>query len=318
MYITWADAVEEGLRLVADLEVNESEIQRDKQEPRDVGSIFARLNALNDERRALEASQQGSVKEADLKGGEAGVPSCRSEPGEIDITQGGVRVCPICRVSVNETLAKGCAISLERCDLAALRATISDKLAKAAQFAREADNAAQEAKRFEALVNQLGPRQHALEAEAKSADAVSRAAQAAAKDVQDRIYRARRILDDVRSLREAETAARPAPPATAALDAVRAQLEAGRSRARAAIRTLEERYQGIMAAWLRHARRRLHRGGLRRRGLKALVVEGRSQEQQGSRESHRRERPQGAQSRQWQMHPGLAGFRREPPARKQR
>jgi hypothetical protein len=81
MYITWADAVEEGLRLVADLEVNESEIQRDKQEPRDVGSIFARLNALNDERRALEASQQGSVKEADLKGGEAGVPSCRSEPG---------------------------------------------------------------------------------------------------------------------------------------------------------------------------------------------------------------------------------------------
>lgn len=43
---------------------------------------------------------------------------------------------------------------------------------------------------------------------------------------------------------------KPAPPATAALDAVRAQLEAGRSRVGAAIRTLEERYQGIMAAWL--------------------------------------------------------------------
>ena len=34
------------------------------------------------------------------------------------------------------------------------------------------------------------------------------------------------------------------------MDAVRAQLDAGRSRARVAIRTLEERYQGIMAAWL--------------------------------------------------------------------
>ena len=218
--------------------------------PPEVGSIFARLNALNEERRALEASQQGSVKEADLKQGEAERYRAEANLGEIDITQGRVRVCPICRVSVDETLARDCGISLERCDLAALKATITDKLAKAARLAGEADNAAQEAKRFEALVNQLGPRQQALEAEAKSADAISRAAQAAAKDVQDRIYRERRVLDDVRSLREAETAAKPAPPATAALDAVRAQLEAGRSRAPAAIRTLEERYQGIMAAWL--------------------------------------------------------------------
>jgi hypothetical protein len=37
---------------------------------------------------------------------------------------------------------------------------------------------------------------------------------------------------------------------TTALEAVRTQMESGRSRARAAIRTLEERYQGIMAAWL--------------------------------------------------------------------
>jgi hypothetical protein len=42
--------------------------------------------------------------------------------------------------------------------------------------------------------------------EAKVADAASRAAQAAAKKVQDRIYRARRTLDDVRALRESEAA----------------------------------------------------------------------------------------------------------------
>ncbi|MES0175394.1 hypothetical protein [Mesorhizobium sp. M0006] len=225
-------------------------MRADLPKPPDVGSIFARLNALNEERRALEANQQGSVKEADLKQGEAERYRAEASLGEIDITQGGVRVCPICRVSVDETLAKGCGISLERCDLATLKATIADKRGKAAELAGEANNAAQEAKRFEALINQLRPRQQALEAEAKSADAVSRAVQAAAKDVQDRIYRARRTVDDVRSLREAEASSKPAPPATAALDAVRAQLEAGRSRARAAIRTLEERYQGIMAAWL--------------------------------------------------------------------
>lgn len=218
--------------------------------PPDVGSIFARLSALNDERRTLEAKQQEAVKEAALKRGEAERFRAEASLGEIDITQGGVRVCPVCRINVDETLAKGCGISLERCDLEALKASIADKRATAARLDGEANGANEAAKRFEALINQLAPRQQELESEAESADAVSRAAQSAAKDVQDRIYRARRILDDVRSLRDTEAAAKPTPPATAALDAVRAQLEAGRSRARAAIRTLEERYQGIMAAWL--------------------------------------------------------------------
>ncbi|OZA92179.1 MAG: hypothetical protein B7X76_00695 [Azorhizobium sp. 39-67-5] len=240
---------QKGLVSLAEAALAEA-MRADLPKPPDVGSIFARLNALNEERRALEAKQQGAVKEADVKRGEAERYSAEANLGEIDISQGRVRVCPICRVSVDEVRAKGCGISLERCDLDALRATVADKLGKAAQLAGEADNATQEAKRLEALIIQLGPRQQALEGEAKGADAVSRAAQAAAKNVQDRIYRARRILDDVRSLRDAETAAKPAPPATAALDAVRAQLEAGRSRARAAIRTLEEQYQGIMAAWL--------------------------------------------------------------------
>ena len=218
--------------------------------PPEVGSIFARLNALNDERRALEAKHQESAKEAELKRGEAERYRAEANVGEMDITHGGVRVCPVCRVNVDETLAKGCGISLERCDLGALRASITDKRATATRLDGEATGATQEANRLEALINQLAPRQQELEQEARNADAVSRAAQSAAKDVQDRIYRERRVLDDVRSFRETEAAAKPTPPATAALDAVRAQLEAGRSRARTAIRTLEERYQGIMAAWL--------------------------------------------------------------------
>ena len=70
------------------------------------------------------------------------------------------------------------------------------------------------------------------------------ATQAAAKAVQDRVYRARRALDDVRTLREGEAATRHTAPATAALESVRAQMKSGLSRARAAIRTLEEKYQG--------------------------------------------------------------------------
>lgn len=225
-------------------------MRTDLPKPPDVGSIFTRLNSLNEERGALVAKRQQLENQGRLKRDEAGRYRSEANLGEIDITQGRIRVCPVCRVSIDEVKAKGCGISLEACDLSALKAAIADKQKKAAELDAEANGADQEAKRVEAQIQQLGPRRQALEAEAKAADATSRAAQAAAKEVQDRIYRARRILDDARSLRVSEKAAKPTPPGTAALEAVRAQLDSGRSRARAAIRTLEERYQGIMAAWL--------------------------------------------------------------------
>lgn len=225
-------------------------MRADLPKPPDVGSIFARQKALNEEHETLTAKRQESENEARFKRGEAERYRSEASQGEIDISQGGIRVCPVCRVSIDEVKAKGCKIALERCDLPAIRAAIEEKQKKAAELDSEASAAEQEAKRIEALIQQLEPRKQALEAEAKAADAASRAAQAAAKAVQDRVYRARRTLDDVRSLREGQAAAKLTPPATPELEAVRGQLDAGRARARSAIRTLEERYQGVMAAWL--------------------------------------------------------------------
>ncbi|WP_372090744.1 hypothetical protein P7L79_17235 [Tistrella mobilis] len=216
----------------------------------DVGSIFERQKALNNERDELVARRQALEKEVDPKRLEANHLRSEANLGEIDITQGGIRVCPVCRIGIDEVKAKGCGISLEPCDLSALKAAIAEKQKKAAELDAEANAAEQEANRIGSLIQQLEPRKQALEVEAKTAAAASSVAQAAAKAVQDRVYRARRTLDDVRTLRESEAATKPAAPATAALEAVRAQLDAGRSRARAAIRTLEEKYQGIMAAWL--------------------------------------------------------------------
>ncbi|MER2508274.1 MAG: DUF2326 domain-containing protein [Amaricoccus sp.] len=238
-----------GLISLAEAALAEA-MRADLPEPPDVGSIFERLKALNDERDELVGRRQLIEKEVEPKRVEANHLRSEASLGEIDITQGRVRVCQICRVQVDEVLAKGCGISLERCDLPAIKAAIVEKQKRAAKLDSDANAAEQEAKRIEALIQQLEPRKRALEAEAKTADAASSAAQTAAKAVQDRVYRARRTLDDVRSLRETEAATKPTASATAALEMVRAQLDAGRSRARAAIRTLEERYQGIMAAWL--------------------------------------------------------------------
>lgn len=218
--------------------------------PPDVGAIFARQQALNAERETLTTKQQQLDNDSRFKRGEAERYRSEANLGEIDITQGRIRVCPVCRVNIDEIKANGCGISLEPCDLAALKSVIADKQKKAADLDAEAGGAEQESKLAGAQIQQLEPKLLALEAEVKTADGATRAAQAVTKEIQDRIYRARRTLDDVRALRESAKNEKPAPSGTAALDAVRAQLDAGRSRARVAIRTLEERYQGIMAAWL--------------------------------------------------------------------
>lgn len=225
-------------------------IRADLPKSPDVGSIFERLKALNDERDELVAKRQAFEKDVEPKRIAASHLRSEANLGEIDITQGGIRVCPVCRIGIDEVKARGCSISLEPCDLPALKAAIAEKQRKAAELDSAANTAEQEAKRIGSLIQQLEPRKQALEAEAKTATAASSAAQAAAKAVQDRVYRARRTLDDVRALRDGEAMTRPTASSTAALEAIRAQLDAGRSRARAAIRTLEEKYQGIMAAWL--------------------------------------------------------------------
>jgi hypothetical protein len=218
--------------------------------PPDVADIFGRLDALGKERAELVARQQQHINGAAAKRKEAEHLRSEANRGEIDITQGGIRVCPICRVSVDEVLAKGCGISLQSCDVVALRAAISAKQSKADNLDAEAVTAEQESNRVNALIEQLAPRQLVLEQESKSADDNNRAAQAAAQAVQDKVYKARRLLDDLRGLQVAEPAGTSTTSATRELETARANLEAGRSRAQAAIGTLEERYRGVMAAWL--------------------------------------------------------------------
>ncbi len=218
--------------------------------PPDVGAIFARQQALNAERETTDDKQQRLDNDARFKRGEAERYRSEANLGEIDITQGRIRVCRCAGSASTRSRRTDAEISLEPCDLATLKSAIADKQKKAADLDAEAGGAEQESKHVGVQIQQLEAKRLALEAEVKTADDATRAAQAVTKEIQDRIYRARRTLEDARSLRESAKNEKPAPSGTAALDAVRAQLDAGRTRARVAIRTLEERYQGIMAAWL--------------------------------------------------------------------
>ena len=103
---------QEGLVSLADAALANA-MRTDLPKPPDVGSIFARLNALNEEHGAFVAKQQRVENEGRLKRDEAGRYRAEANLGVIDITQGRIRVCPVCKVSVDEVKAKGCCISLE-------------------------------------------------------------------------------------------------------------------------------------------------------------------------------------------------------------
>lgn len=216
----------------------------------DVSALFTRLAKLNSRRAAHIEDRQKLEGDVERKRGEAGRLRSEVSLGEIDIAQGHVRVCTICRVPVDEVLAKGCGISMEKCDVRAIKNDIAEKQNLAARLDREAQDAETEVKRIAAMVDQIDQEIQKIDGQAKNADAKVRAAQQVTTTIQDRVYRAKRVLDDARALRQSVATTKPVPPTPDELQAVRTQLDQGRKRAQQAIRTLEERYRGIMSAWL--------------------------------------------------------------------
>jgi hypothetical protein len=205
--------------------------------------LNAMRSALIDDRSKIEFKVQSNRKDATFRRSEA-------ERGQIDMTQGGVRVCPICRVPVDEVLATQCRISLRPCNVDAIKIQIVEKQKQADLLDDEATGLEAQARVIALDVARIDGEIRALQDRAGKADAMRKASRAAMTKVEDAIYEARRLLDEARALqREFET------PITSGslgkeLETLRIQLEEGRSRASKAIMALETQYRAIMAAWL--------------------------------------------------------------------
>lgn len=216
----------------------------------DITSIFARRDELEEEHRALTEERQKLHTEATIKREKATGLRSEADLGEIDISQGKVKVCPVCRIRVDDALAKGCGISLEPCDLSARRAEITDQLTQAETLDGEATVAEQTVQRIKVQIQELASRRRVLKKEAEVAQKAIQAASAMTEEAQTRVYEARRTLDDVRSLHDATPALRSGASSNPEMEKVREQLDAGRRRAQGAIKVLEDKYQAIMTAWL--------------------------------------------------------------------
>lgn len=217
--------------------------------PPDISALVEQLNTLHEEQAAFAKEKQAKENDAARNKDEAQRLRSEAELGEIDITLGKIRVCPICRVSIDEVMARGCQISLEKCDIEAVRGRIQEKKDKAVDLEQESRSLENKARQLTAEIGQVEQQIQSVKENLETANTAHQKARKAALSAQNEVYNARRIFDDARSLSEMEKD-EPASSVAKELEAVRAQMGQGRDRAQKAIKTLEERYQGIMHEWL--------------------------------------------------------------------
>jgi hypothetical protein len=217
--------------------------------PPDISTLVEQLNTLHERQAAFAREKQASENKAERGRDEAQRLRSEAELGEIDISQGKIRVCSICKVSIEEVLAEGCQISLEKCDIDAVKSRIKEKQDKALALEQEAQSLENGVQQLAAEIGQVERKIQSVKESLEVANTAHQKARKAALSAQDEVYKARRILDDARSLSEMELD-EPSPSPAKELEAVRAQLTQGRQRASQAIQHLEERYRGVMHAWL--------------------------------------------------------------------
>ena len=215
----------------------------------DIKLLYNQLDALHKRLSKLLEEKQASEYEAEKKRTEAQHLRSEAELGETDISQGRIRVCPICRVAISEVLARGCKISLELCDVEKIKGDIRIKRETASKLEQDARTLDETARQLAAEIEQLDQQIKVEEEKLKKAIAAQQEALKAASRIQDEVYRARRILDNARSLLAMEKDEAGSNVAKE-LEAVRAQLEKGRKRAQESIQILQERYSRILTAWL--------------------------------------------------------------------
>jgi len=213
-------------------------------------SLVGQLRDLNAKRAAHVSESQRLERDAERKRTEATQLRSEARMGVIDVTQGQIRVCPLCKVSVDEVLANKCGISLEPCNVSVIKAQIAEKETKARTLDGDAAKSEAKADEFSTLVNQLDLQIRETEAQAQKAESERRTVQGAKMRLQEKVFEARRLLDEARSLRAEFEKPASGTNLTDELDRLRVELEQGRGRAQEAIYRLETQYRAIMASWL--------------------------------------------------------------------
>lgn len=219
-------------------------------QPPEQPSLVGLLRDLNTQRATQLDEARKLENAAERKRIEATNLRSEAKLGEIDVKQGQIRVCPLCRVPVDDVLASKCGISLEHCNIEAIKTQITDKEKKATLLVEDAQKSENNALQIHALISQLSNKIREAEDQAQKSEAEIRSVHTAKIRLQEKVFGARRLLDEARALRAEFEKPTPTASLNEELDTLRLQLEQGRGRSQEAIYSLETQYRAIMAAWL--------------------------------------------------------------------
>ena len=235
----------------------------------DYAGLLARSETLNDDRRGLVEEQTAQKLAASEKRLEAGHLRSEADVGVADLSVGPVRICPVCKVPVDQALVDGCKISSGPCDTEELRNDISDKRNKAQNLEQEAGVAEQQVQSLAARIQQIDDALGQIKRDQEQAEKRKKAAEQASEEIRDRIVHQRQCLEQVRKLSQAAEENPESSPTQLRLDTLRGEVKAGQQRAQRALGDVEQRFRGFVAQWLQGgAERRLQIDG---NGLRADV-----------------------------------------------
>jgi len=212
----------------------------------DTEALHEEYAELHRQRADLKEKKKDNENKVENMRGEARRLRSEAELGELDNVTGEIRLCPVCRVPIDDVLQEGCKMSSKKCDMAKIRANIQEKWRRANSLEEEAKQIEMQVKTAEEQLSQIDKDLKKIEKNVKEANAANKKAIME----QGLIYQARRMLDEARLLQKMEAQESKTPGISEELATVRAQLEQGRKRACRAMASLQERFQGILHAWL--------------------------------------------------------------------
>jgi hypothetical protein len=211
----------------------------------DLASARARRNEASDALRIAERDLAVAEAQSDTMIKLVSYQEAELGPLSIQVSRGETPACPVCKVAVDRVLAEGCNISLEPCDLPALRAEYERKIKEAEQGRTELNRIAASIKNLKSAValgtQKLTPLEKAVAA-----------LEAAQANRSRQVREAERLVDDAHRLAEAISARSKTLAAIEAAEAelgrVREALAIHRAQAADKIAHLSRRYDDTLRA----------------------------------------------------------------------
>lgn len=220
--------------------------------PNNFVQLSTALEDLRESKERLNELKTELEKDAEKKRNEAMRKRSEAEQGVIDIAHGRIRVCPVCKVTIDKVLAEGCGISLEPCNIEQLRLDNQKKRKLADRLDAEADEidtrVAEKTQEIANINKKIESLRQEIEGKEKEEEKIRRRQSL----INEAILNARTLYDTARRLQKRTSTVENTEESSlpSQIETIRLKLERYRKDSFRVIYEFEQQYRSIMQAWL--------------------------------------------------------------------